>query len=755
MNEGREFEEAVRRIARALWGDPEGGAENIGNREFDGVFRTSDTIYVLECTIQRSTSKLKNDLGKLKNAITELRSSKRDYEIVRGFLIVKNELTADQRDIIKPFKKYNICVESYDSFRSRIFDGNEYLMCRYNHRFGSTYDFENNRSIININKFIPMNFINKKTKEVVNWEKFEDYIDKNDRNIYLIGSYGSGKSFSLYKVFDSLACKYKKGKSYLCPVYINLYEHIGQRNPQEALMRHCELIGFKNYMDLIKAWKAGFCRIILDGFDELSVLRWTGSRDRLKEFRRKSMDLIKNFIKDSPVRTYVIVSGRDNYFDSDSEFKDALNITNDCLVLQTTDFEDTQIEMYMKKNGIDIEYPDWLPAKPLFVDYAVRKNIIPKMDKNMSIYTGWDSILDMISDREASQHDSIDKEYIRLIIERLATYARKTTDSLGLFSIDDIKNVFREITNQYPDENSMPLLMRFPGLGQSSTGEGRTFVDDTLARAAMSFEIIKYIKAPHQYKYPLKSEEIADSISELTINIISDFMINYKSESSINVLDVASRKHNNSFLAMDIFTIFINSGIHIKNPNNVKIYIDEGISNFLNFSCKEQEWAKSVILQDGCILNFVKISKGFNLSFLPVLESGVYIYELQGVRPQQWDKVNIEKYSDEAIVSSKILKYGDMPQSIRVLITILKKLFLQKGSARQESAFYRGALTQSQKAIIPDILRILKKHNFIYNDVTADRRLWKPNRSYSNIVNKIIANPLDEVHPMLKEIKDL
>ena len=77
MNNGRDFEESVRRIARALWGDPEGGAENIGNREFDGVFRTSDTIYVLECTMQRSTSKLKNDLGKLKNAILDLRKRKK------------------------------------------------------------------------------------------------------------------------------------------------------------------------------------------------------------------------------------------------------------------------------------------------------------------------------------------------------------------------------------------------------------------------------------------------------------------------------------------------------------------------------------------------------------------------------------------------------------------------------------------------------------------------------------------------------
>ena len=609
--------------------------------------------------------------------------------------------------------------------------------------------------MIDINKFVPLSFVYKDSREIVKWEEFETLIDESRKNFYIIGSYGSGKSFSLYKIFDKFAKEYKSGKLYQCPIYINLYEHVGQRSPQEALMRHCELIGFKNYMDLIKAWKSGFCRIILDGFDELSVLRWTGSRDRLKEFRRKSMDLIKNFLRDSPLGSYVIVSGRDNYFDSETEFREALNITDNCIVLQTTDFDDAQIDMYMKINGINIKYPDWLPAKPLFVDYAAKKKIIPEMGEDMSIYTGWNSILDMISEREASQHDSIDKEYIRLIIERLATYARKTPDSLGLFSIDDIKNIFREITNQYPDENSMPLLMRFPGLGQSSTGEGRTFVDDTLAYAAMSFDLIKYITAPHQYSYPLNSDEIADSISTLTINVVSDFIQNYKKEISLNVLDVATKKHDNDFLAMDIFTIFINSNLTIKNNNNINVVIREGISEFLHFLTREQEWASSVILQDGCMLKFVKISKSFRLDFLPKLSPGVYIYELQGVRPKKWDNITVEKYSGDAVVSSSILKHEDIPQSIRVLITILNKIFLQKGSARQESAFYRGALNQSQKALIPDILRVLKKYGFIDNEFSSDRKLWKPNRSYSNIVNKIIANPQEDMHPMLREIRDL
>ena len=43
----KQFESEVRRVARQLWPDAEGGgAETIENRERDGVFQTEDVIHL-------------------------------------------------------------------------------------------------------------------------------------------------------------------------------------------------------------------------------------------------------------------------------------------------------------------------------------------------------------------------------------------------------------------------------------------------------------------------------------------------------------------------------------------------------------------------------------------------------------------------------------------------------------------------------------------------------------------------------------
>ena len=50
---------------------------------------------------------------------------------------------------------------------------------------------------------------------------------------------------------------------------------------------------------------------------------------------------------------------------------------------------------------------------------------------------------------------------------------------------------------------------------------------------------------------------------------------------------------------------------------------------------------------------------------------------------------------------------------VRVLITVLKKLFERPGNGRRENALYRG-LDHRAKRLVPDVLQLLKSHRIAY-----------------------------------------
>ena len=64
---GREFEQEVRRVARALWNlaPGEGASELINNDEIDCVCRTEELVHLIECTTDRGMQKFRNQVLKL------------------------------------------------------------------------------------------------------------------------------------------------------------------------------------------------------------------------------------------------------------------------------------------------------------------------------------------------------------------------------------------------------------------------------------------------------------------------------------------------------------------------------------------------------------------------------------------------------------------------------------------------------------------------------------------------------------------
>jgi hypothetical protein len=94
----------------------------------------------------------------------------------------------------------------------------------------------------------------------------------------------------------------------------------------------------------------------------------------------------------------------------------------------------------------------------------------------------------------------------------------------------------------------------------------------------------------------------------------------------------------------------------------------------------------------------------------------------------------------------------DLPLGEKVLLTVLKKIFIQSGSGRKENALLRG-LDHNARRLVPAILRLLQSEGVIspYRRGGLDMTIWVPNRGQMRRVAKIIESPHTCSDPLLKK----
>ena len=123
---------------------------------------------------------------------------------------------------------------------------------------------------------------------------------------------------------------------------INLRDHYGQDDPAEILHRHAKSVGFGTPHHLVRAWRAGYVHLLLDGFDEITALYIQGQWRRLKDNRYRAMAGIRRLIQEHPrslgsastqfaSRAGLLVAGRAHFFDNPSERRRALGLPTDAL----------------------------------------------------------------------------------------------------------------------------------------------------------------------------------------------------------------------------------------------------------------------------------------------------------------------------------------------------------------------------------------------------------------------------------------
>lgn len=681
-----------------------------------------------------------------------------------GWFVTKHEPTADQRDEVKKHGKQQVKAVSFSQFQQSLVDVAAYLSAREQHFFGSIKDPTTGDANTPI-PYVTLDLVNVNTDETFEIESIANGLRQGE-SFSLLGDYGAGKSMTLRQVFYSLSEKYRKSETILFPVYINLREHSGQDDPTEVIERHARRIGFDKSNTLVNAWRAGFVIPILDGFDEITSLGISTSKNRMREARRRSLEAIRKMIEQTPQTVGVLIAGREHFFNNTEERFSALSLRKNTTDLTLNEFTPKQIKRYLDNNNKfgRQAIPSWMPTRPLLVGYIVSRGLldnIPDDNLNLDHIDGWDYLLDKIFEREAQISPNLEGSTLRKILERLATLARSTPDGIGPITQQQIRDAFFDICETEPDEQANLLLQRLPGLGVYRNEENsRVFVDFELAGICRARDITDFILNPYdsindqQWKAAISVANTCagnDAIAKISREIYKSSLDLKKTfEQAVLVLNKNAGLHA---LKSDIAAVLCS----IPHAISQKIIIEEGIYDNTILSFESTDIDLNNIVFKNCFFSIVDIEPQCGDSCLPIFD-GCIILKIRGRSGEKdlptinfKNGTEIEDFSESAFTQASILNTG-LSKGEKVMLSILRKLFIQSLGGRAESALARG-LELNDRQLVPEIIKMLHQNEMLSILNKGDGNIIVPNRKELHRVRSVLLAPSTSDDRILIEAK--
>lgn len=733
------FESEVRRIARELWPTAGGGAVIFDGREHDGVFETEECIHLIEATTSRRKDKAVEDVRKLTTLASKLQK-RSPSKAVKCWFVTRDDPTADQRAVADKHTPLAAAL-SFSQFQSKLIDAKSYLAARDNYPFGSVRDPGTGDPSPKV-KYIPLDLLDLRSRISMSVDQVLAALTDAQR-LVLLGDYGIGKSMTLRHLFQELRKRHLRGDTPSFPVYLNLRDHFGQTDPAEILERHARIIGFPQPLHLVRVWRAGYVILFLDGFDEITTIGIQGLWKRLQENRFRAMEPVRQFVRQHPFNAGLALAGREHFFDTEGERHKGLGLRPGTIELSVAEFTDEQIRTYLEKTGLTGSIPDWLPSRPLLVGYLAAKGLLQSQGNEEGISgapdpaTGWDRLLEAVAEREAQIEAGIDGPTVRRILERLATKARSNEGGLGPLSADDIVSAFRDVCGYSPDDRGMVLLQRLPGLGiDRAEEETRAFIDEDFADACRAGDVAEFIARPY--------ESISQfQIAECPLMTLGVSVAAKRSEgTSPKQLNAALRLANEALalvLASDLCRVAMERGVDVEE----QIYI-RGVL-IPELECGESSGNCARLCFQDCFFTRVGIDLDVKPDALPRFQR-CYIGELDGRLSLTDlpagvfdDECVIEEFTAHGETTSEIMALS-LPLGVRVLLTVLKKLYQRRGSGRKEGALFRG-LDHRSKRLVGSVLRIVERQNLAVPYRRRDGVIWLPERAATKRVGRILASP--------------
>jgi hypothetical protein len=729
---GPEFELRGILLARALH-DPLGvqGAVMHKGQERDGLFVNHDSINAYEFTTLRTKDKALKDASKLAQLVRDVGAARGNgFKSRTGWFVTREEPTAEQRTAVQVVAKREgeqVHAISIATLQQRICNSEIYLQKRDNAPFGSiAFSSGHGRKMPEV--------------AVKLREQVGDHIDVRvlterlleGRRALITGNYGAGKSHALREIYRQLRKKHlASGRLTAFPVHINLRDCAGLKTPAEILRRHAEEIGFDQADGLISAWRAGTCVLLLDGFDEIVPTRWLGGAIDLKTLRWESLSPVRRLVDETPPGSAIVTAGRAHYFSTQSELVSSLGYKSFDR-FDVPDFDDAQLTEFLKQSGVEWAVPDWVPMRPLLLGYlaSLGPDGAGDITAAPSRAAGWRRFFDAICEREAKMFQSVRPEVIQNIIARVSTLARARGEGAAVVDSELLRNAFVMVNGRQPDEEGMQLLLRLPGLAEAPGADGaetRVFADIDLADTAYGLDLANYVLTPYGDVHALSlTAAWASASTELGIEVAADSL----AELQVGVGNVAAalgqRESNGQYDAVSADLVRVAAELPAPARKNELRPVLVSDVYFERLVLTNHDIYSQLNIQD-CVIASLDMTFVDEGAPLPTFR-GCIIGLVDGVPSftsavsSHFIECEVEKFASPTQTTSGFLSLQIDRQSA-VALTILKKIFAQRGSGRKIGALYRG-LPLADRALVDPVVDLLVAQDFIFRSGTGNSLVY-------------------------------
>lgn len=720
---GPEFEDRARSIARAIY-DPSGvqGAVMHNGREHDSLFVTADQVVTFEFTTSRTKEKALGDArkaGQLAKDVCAISDNR--FKTPLAFVVTRDEPTADQRAAAQTASQevgIHVTILSAASLNKRLIDVEAYIALRLNAPFGSSSFGPRLGSTAGPGpQFIEPCFteLDSGTNRDLN-----GLIEgaASGRRAVILGDFGIGKSTALFEAFKRLRRAYfKDPASRPVPLHINLGELSGTRSPVEILRRHSEEIGFQYPDQLVAAWRSGGCVLLLDGFDELVPSRWVGGARDLRGVRRQALAAVRRLLEETPKGSGVLMTGRAQYFADVHEVRETLGV-QDAEFFRVNEFD---IDDILRSVGVSADLvPEWMPTRPLLVGFLASQGLFTKAEgvpQEPSRASWWAQMIHEVARREAQRVTSVTPDSMLRLLARVATMCRASTDPSGSVPVEDMRQAFREVCGYEPDEEGLQVVLRLPGLdslGQGErqgSGETRAFIDVDLAEAAFGADLCQYIAAPHS-AHPLSGAQLsANATTGLAAEVAAALLREDGFDGGVAAAAARLRVEAGirDFVLLEVARCADTLGAPYKprdRPTVVEVIVPDLMvsgDGYVAHSLFEDSLFERVVIEKGAH-GVPPVS--FQRCEISILE-GLTEHEFRGVSTE----TSVGEFLAISATNSLILDLP-VPDEVKVALSVLKKVYFQGGSARKESALFRG-LPSDLRQLVPDTLKALVSSGYL------------------------------------------
>lgn len=729
---GHEFELRGLALARALH-DPSGtqGAIMFGGSERDGVFVGHDAIHAYEFTTSGLKSKADKDAQKLADLLRALGSQPGNALKSRtGWFVTRDEPTAEQRMAASSAAQRageRVHAISISTLHQQICNSELYVQARDNAPFGSI-EFRSGAQSSTPN--VPVDLHSDSGDTVAIPELADRLLAGN--HFLLVGNYGVGKSHTLREVYNLLKKQhFRKKKLTPFPVYVNLRDCAGLKTPAEVLRRHAEELGFEPAGSLVSAWRAGACVLLLDGFDEVVPTRWFGAAADLRNVRRDALSAVRRMVIEAPNSSGVLVAGRSHYFSGNPEMEATLGFKSfEKFTVQ--DFDEHQLTDFLTQAGATWRVPDWVPTRPLLLGYLVTMGGGEAADVANAVTraAGWRRFIAAICERESQMLTGVRPETILEIVSRVATLARSRGDVTGPIDIDSLRSAFVAVNGFQPDNEGMQLLLRLPGLAAADSSDDsdvRVFVDRDLADAAYGIDLANYVLNPYGDAHPLASVAAwAMSASALGVEVAADALAEEGHGTAAIKSALVARSRDEQFDAVTADLIRVATALDPAGTGNKPDPLFVSGVYFDTLLVDAHPVLSATAFTD-CVIETLDLTELESGSAAPHFERCL-IGQVSGLASlpdwleRHFVDCEIDQFETGTKTTAGIMQLG-IDRRSRIALTILKKVFGQRGTARKQGALSRG-LSLEDRPLVPSIIDELVSQGWLQRATSGSNLLY-------------------------------